>query len=98
MKVFAVLTMFSTLATACVTADETPELAPVAAEAVLVEGLAAEVGTEGAAALLAPITINGFCEELHALCTPECLELVGNAKGACLRRCQREYQECLAGE
>lgn len=98
MKVFAVLTMMFALITGCVAADETPELAPVAAEAVLVEQPAAEVVlTEEAAALLAPITINGFCEDQHAECTPPCLELVGNAKGACLRRCQREYRECIGG-
>jgi hypothetical protein len=98
MKVFAVLTMWFALITGCVAAEnEAPETAPVAAEAVLTEQSAEGVVTAEAAALLAPITINGFCEDQHALCTPDCLELVGNAKGACLRRCQREYEECTGG-
>jgi hypothetical protein len=98
MKVFAVLTMWFALITGCVAAEhEAPETAPAAAEAVLPEQSADVVVTEEAAALLAPITINGFCEDQHAECTPPCLELVGNAKGACLRRCQREYQECIGG-
>lgn len=36
-----------------------------------------------------------YCDEMHAQCAADCLDLVGNAKGACLRRCLREYNECV---
>lgn len=97
MKGFAVLTMLFALATGCVAAEsEAPELAPVATEAVLTEEPAAEVAlTEETAALFAPITANGYCEEMLSECKEACLDVIGSNPRACLRLCQRDYQECL---
>jgi hypothetical protein len=97
MKGFAVLTMLFVLFTGCVAAEhEAPEVAPVAAEAVLTEERAAEVVlTEEAAALFAPITVNGFCEEVLSECVASCFELPEAPRRSCVRVCQREYEECL---
>lgn len=96
MKGFAVLTMMFVLATGCVAAEhEAPEVAPVAAEALLTEHAAEGVLTEETAALFAPITANGYCEEMYTACAEACLDVVGSNPRACLRLCQRDYQECL---
>jgi hypothetical protein len=36
------------------------------------------------------------CFPSYQLCTSECMDMVGNAKGACLRACKADYNECLA--
>ena len=75
--------MFSVFATACAVSDAAPtELARSSAE----QAIAQPSGGDPQ-----------VCAEQHAACTPECLELVGNAKGACLRLCLQEYRDCLAG-
>jgi hypothetical protein len=50
---------------------------------------------EGTAVETQQIGVNGVCEALYAECTPYCLTLVGSARGACLRECRRDYEECL---
>lgn len=43
-------------------------------------------------------TTNAFdpvCSPAYVLCTNDCQDLSGNAKGACLRICRAEYNECL---
>jgi hypothetical protein len=44
-------------------------------------------------------TTNAFdpvCTPAYVLCTDDCKDLSGNARGACLRICRAEYNECLA--
>ena len=38
---------------------------------------------------------NDWCYDLYADCTADCLDFVGAAKGACLRLCRFELDECL---
>ena len=76
--------IFSVFATACAVSDAAP--APTATEA----------SAEQSIAELSVVDPQ-ICAEQHAECTPPCLDLVGNAKGACLRLCLKEYKDCLAG-
>jgi hypothetical protein len=99
MKLLASFVLFALFTTACVATEDgasveattdTAQLSPAAAQ------LAVELASQPSA-LTRPITVQGVCEALYAECTPDCLLLVGNARGACLRLCKREYNECLAG-
>jgi hypothetical protein len=38
---------------------------------------------------------NEWCAAAHAACAADCMDLVGNAKGACLRMCLQDYKECM---
>lgn len=38
---------------------------------------------------------NSWCYDFYAECTAGCLDLIGAAKGACLRLCRFELEECL---
>lgn len=39
--------------------------------------------------------MNEWCAAVYAACTADCMDMVGNAKGACLRACRADYNECL---
>lgn len=36
------------------------------------------------------------CFPSYQACTTDCLDLLGSAKGVCLKICRAEYEECLA--
>lgn len=37
-----------------------------------------------------------WCQALRADCNQPCYEMVGNAKGQCLRNCTADYNACVA--
>lgn len=38
---------------------------------------------------------NPACQAQKAACKADCMDLLGSAKGVCLRACDIEYQECM---
>jgi hypothetical protein len=40
----------------------------------------------------------GACQQARLQCKAECSDLNGGALGACLRACDVEYKQCLAGQ
>jgi hypothetical protein len=45
----------------------------------------------------ASASIPQVCSDQKAACTADCHDLSGGALGACLRVCNKEYQDCIAG-
>ena len=43
-----------------------------------------------------PTVFDPVCTPPYVACTADCGDLSGNAKGACLRECRHELEECLA--
>lgn len=37
----------------------------------------------------------GQCFPNYQICTTGCMDLPGNGRGACLRACRADYEECL---
>jgi hypothetical protein len=62
------------------------------AVALVVLASAAMVVVEPAAA-----AATNTCADAWAYCTAGCGDLVGTAKGFCLRQCRAEYDDCLRG-
>jgi len=81
--------LFSVFATACAVSDAAPA-DPIEASASAEQSIETSIGV--------PDTVDPqVCNDQHAACAADCLDLVGNAKGACLRICLKEYKDCLAG-
>src|SRR5262245_14604279 len=47
--------------------------------------------------VIAAGSIPKICADQKAACTADCIDLFGNALGACLHACGVEYQQCIAG-
>ena len=91
----ALFTMFASAGAAASRADDSIDGQPPTAVAVHTDGdCAAEPGDiampDGEAQ-----PYNPACQAQKIACKADCMDLLGNAKGACLRACDVEYQECM---
>jgi hypothetical protein len=95
----ALFTMFASAGAASSRADD------VAIDAQRPAAVASDLDVDGDADAFAPgaapsldgqaQSFNEWCAAAHAACTADCMDLVGNAKGACLRMCLQDYKECM---
>jgi len=86
--------LFSVFASACAVPDAAPAADPIGPidpiEASTEQSIETSIGV--------PNTVDPqVCNDQHAACALDCLDLVGNAKGACLRICLKELKDCMAG-
>lgn len=89
MKKLIAIAMFAMFAVASGASQATVTHTPAAAAVASLSG-SSTVGTGAETHAFDPV-----CSPAYVQCTLECQDLSGSARGACLRICRAEYEECL---